>query len=118
MDDVLVASHSSESIMKYIELAFEINDNKYGPPTAYLVANAEPFQMSDWKYSRRINCDSYVAAGVQIIKSFFSEYNRWLNSGKRPHKGPLPHGYNPYLDITDECDAKHFSWFQQLIGIF
>ena len=76
MDDILLVSHSPESIMKHNELAFEIKDNKYGPPTAYLGANAEQFHMADGKYSRRINCDSYVAAGVQIIKDWLSEYNR------------------------------------------
>ena len=33
-------------------------------------------------------------------------------------KIPLPHGYKPNLDVIDECDAKHVSWFQQLLGIF
>ena len=76
MDDVLAVSHSPDSIMKYIGLSFYIKDNKYGPPTAYLGANAEQFHMADGKYSRRIKCDSYVAAGVQIIKDWLSEYNR------------------------------------------
>ena len=39
-----------------------------------------------------------------------------MKSGKRPQKGPLPHGYNPNLDVTDECDANDVSRFQQLIG--
>ena len=34
-----------------------------------------------------------------------------------PQKFPLPHGYNPELDTTDECDADHTSRYQQLIGI-
>ena len=40
-----------------------------------------------------------------------------MNSGKRPHKGPLPHGYKPKLDMMNEYDAEHVYWFQQLIGI-
>ena len=55
---------------------------------------------------------------MQKIKDSLSEDNRELKSGKRPHKGPLQHGYNPELYITDECDAEHLSRFQQLIGIF
>ena len=52
---------------------------------------------------------------MQTIKYLLYEYNRGFKSGKRPHKGPLPHGYKPELDVTDECDAEHVSWFHQLI---
>ena len=45
------------------------------------------------------------------------EDNRTLKTGKRPQKGPLPHGYKPELDNTDEFEADHTSRFQQLIGI-
>ena len=51
VDDVLAFSHSPESIMKDIGLAFDIKYNKYGLPTAYFGANIEPFQMSDRKYA-------------------------------------------------------------------
>ena len=103
--------------MKDIGLAFDIKDNKYGPPIAYLGSNVEPFHMSDVKYAWRINWDSYVSDAVQTIKYLLSEDNRDLNSDKRPHKGPLPHGYKPEVDMTDECDSDHVSRFQQLIGI-
>ena len=51
VDDISVVIHSPEIIMKYIGLAFDIKDNKYGPPIAYLGANVEQFQMSDRKYA-------------------------------------------------------------------
>ena len=40
-----------------------------------------------------------------------------MKSGKRAHKGPLPHGYKPELDTTPELSAEYVSRFQQLIGI-
>ena len=52
-----------------------------------------------------------------MIKYLLYEDNRKLNIVKHPHKGPLPHGYKTNLDVMDECDAKHVSRFQQLIGI-
>ena len=110
MDDVLAVSHSPENIMEDILLEFDKKDNKYGPPTVYLGNNVEPFQISDRKYSCRIKCNSYIAEAVKTD-------DRELWSGKRPHKGPLLYGYNPKLYVTDECDAKHMSRFQQLIGI-
>ena len=52
-----------------------------------------------------------------MIKYLLSEDNRELNIGKRPHKGPLPHGYKPEMDAMDECYAKHVYRFQKLIGL-
>ena len=68
MDDTLAVIHLPESIMKDIGLSFEMKDNKYGPPTAYLGANVEPFQMSNRKYAWILKCNSYFAVAVQTIK--------------------------------------------------
>ena len=89
MDDVFAVSHSPESTMKDIGLAFDIKNKKYVPPTAYLGTNVEPFQMSDGKYAWSIKCDSYVAASVKTIRDLLSDDNGELHSGKLPHKGPL-----------------------------
>ena len=40
-----------------------------------------------------------------------------MNIGKRPHKGPLTHGYKPKMDVMNECVAKHAYRFQKLIGV-
>ena len=52
-----------------------------------------------------------------MIKILISEDNRELKTSKRPHKGPLPHGYKPELDLMGECYAEQVYWFQQLICI-
>ena len=101
VDDFLAVSHSPESIVKDIILAFEIKYNNYGLPTSYLGANVELFQMSDRKYAWSIKCDSYVGAAVQMIKYLLSGDNIELKSGKCPHKVPLPHRYNTDMDVTD-----------------
>ena len=72
--------------------------------------------MSDGKYAWSIKFDSYVAAAMQTIKHFLSADNRELKSGKQPHKGPLPHGYKPELDVTDECNPEHVYRFKKPIG--
>ena len=97
MDDVLELSHSYEIIIKYSVFSFDIKDNKYGPPTDYLGADVELFQMSDRKYSLIINCDCYVVASMKIIKDLLSEDYIELKSVKSLHKGPLPHGYKNEL---------------------
>ena len=52
-----------------------------------------------------------------MIKYLLSEDNRELIIVKRPHKGPLPYGYKPRMDVMDECDAEHVSRFHKMIGI-
>ena len=47
VDYFLAVSHSPKIRMKYFGLEFGIKDNKYGPPTAYLGANFEPFHISE-----------------------------------------------------------------------
>ena len=64
-----------------------------------------------------IMSSSYVKAAVDTVKALLAEDGQELKPGKRPHKGPLPSGYKPELDVSDECDAEHVSRFQQLIGI-
>ena len=54
---------------------------------------------------------------IVTVQRLLAEGGRELKSGKCPHKGPLPHGYKPELDVTDECDAQHVQRYQQLIGI-
>ena len=58
-------------------------------------------------------------ATVHTIKYWLSKDNIELKSGKRPHKGPLLHGYKPELDVTDEFDEHVFQWKVELgrIGI-
>ena len=76
VDDFFSVRHSPEIVMKDIGLSFDIKDNKYGRPTAYLGADVEPFHMSDRKYAWSIKCDSYIATAVQTIKDLLSEDNR------------------------------------------
>ena len=45
IDDVFAVKQLPESIMKDVLLEFDIKEKKYGPPTDYLVANVEPFQV-------------------------------------------------------------------------
>ena len=89
MDDVLAVIHSPVSIMKDIGLSFDIKEKNYRPPTAYLCANVETFQMSYGEYEWSIKWDYYVTAAVKTIKDLLSEDDRELKSGKRPHKGSL-----------------------------
>ncbi len=58
-----------------------------------------------------------MKAAVETVKALLAEEGRELKTGKRPHKGPLPLGYKPELDVTKELDADQTQRCQQLIGI-
>jgi hypothetical protein len=117
VDDVLAISHNPEKIMKEIGMRFEIKNNEYGPPTMYLGGDIEKFQLPDGSSAWSMTSCSYVKSAVETVRALLAEDGRELKSGKRPHKGPLPHGYKPELDVTDECSAEHLSRYLQLIGI-
>ena len=117
VDDVLAISHDPKSIMEMIGKGFDLKNDEYGPPTTYLGGDVEKFILPDGTSAWSIMSNSYVKGAVDTVKALLAEDGRELKSGKRPHKGPLPSGYKPELDVTDECDAEHVSRFQQLIGI-
>ena len=58
-----------------------------------------------------------MQGAIDNEQRLLAEDGRTSNTGKRTHKGSLPHGFKTELDTTDECDADHTSWYQQLIGI-
>ena len=117
VDDVLAISHDPEEIMKQIGKRFEIKNDEYGPPKTHLGADVELFTLPDGTRAWSLFSTSYVNSAVETVKALLAEDGRELKSGKRPHKGPLPHGYKPELDVTNECDESMTSHYQQLIGI-
>ena len=98
--------------MKMIGMRFEIKNNEWGPPKRYLGADVELFQLPDGRFTWSLSSHSYVLAAMQTVRDLLAEDGRESKTGKRPHKGPLPFGYKPELDVTDECDAEHHSCYQ------
>jgi hypothetical protein len=117
VDDCLVVSHDLKSTMVKIGEIYELKDDKYGAPESYLGAGIEKFTLPDGMEAWSMKSDKYCKAAVETVKAILLEEGRELKSGKRNHKGPLPPGYKPELDITKELDAEKVQRYQQLIGI-
>ena len=98
-------------------MRFEIKNNEWDPAKRYLGADVELFQLPDERFVWSLSSHSYVLAAMQTVRDLLAEDGRNSKTRKRPHKGPLPFGYKPELDMTDECDAEHHSRYQELIGI-
>ncbi|KAL7527793.1 hypothetical protein ACHAWF_002307 [Thalassiosira exigua] len=124
VDDVLAISHDPKKIMETIEKRFEIKNDEYGPPTAYLGGELERFTIpgtneSPWS----LLSTQYEKAAVANVETMLKEEGREFKTesgGKAQRRNPIPSGYKPeldWLDTTEECDPEHHSRFQQLIGI-
>ena len=103
--------------MARISETFEIKNDEIAGPKIYLVGNVEKFQLPNGKYACIITSTSYVKVSIYTVQRILAENGRTLNTGKSPHKGPLPNGYKTELDTTDKCDDDHTSRYQHLIGI-
>ena len=117
VDDVLCVSHAPREILEKIGQRFLIKDEKIEEPKIYLGADIEKFQLPDGKMVWSIHSKTYVKNAVDTVRRLLAEDGRELKTGKRECKGPLPHGYKPELDTSEECSAEHVSRYQQLIGI-
>ena len=78
----------------------------------YLGTEIERFVLPDGRTCWSMKRETYVKAAVETVRSLLAEDGRELKTGKRPHKGPLPPGYKPELDVTKELDADKVQRFQ------
>ena len=88
--------------MEVIAANFEIKNDDIAEPKIYLGSNVEKFQLPNGKYACSITSNSYVKGAIDTVQRLLANDGRTLKTGKRPHKVPLPHGYKPEMDTTDE----------------
>jgi hypothetical protein len=67
VDDVLVASHAPEDVMKQIGSEFEIKNGEYGPPTSYLGAGVSKVQLGHGEQCWSMDSKKYVKAAVDVV---------------------------------------------------
>ncbi|KAL7523011.1 hypothetical protein ACHAWF_000314 [Thalassiosira exigua] len=107
--------------METIGKRFEIKNDEYGPPTTYLGGELQQFTIPDSNNERpwSLLSTKYVKAAVANVETMLKEEGREFKTasdGKASMRNPIPTGYKPELDTTEECDTEHQSRFQQLIG--
>ena len=66
VDNVLVASHAPEEIMKQIGNEFEIKNGEYGPPTSYLGAEVLKVQLGNAEQCWSMDSKKYVKARLML----------------------------------------------------
>jgi hypothetical protein len=117
VDDVLCISDEPKGIMDTLGEMYELKDGSVCEPTLYLGANIQKIQLANGKKSWSMSSDQYVNASIATVNGLLHEEGRELISGKRQGKTPLPHGYGPEVDVTNELTVEKWSQYMQLIGI-
>ena len=114
-DDCLVVSDNAESILKEeIGKYFELKPESIGPPSLYLGGHLRLVQIDDGTKAWAFSSTQYVQDAVRNVE----EYLKKSSMSLRPKlKDPLPKGYRPEIDVSEELEPGEASYYQHLIGI-
>ena len=90
--------------MEKIGELYRLKEGSVGPPTRYLAVDIKKVQLADGTMAWAISSDSYAHADVANVESELKEL-MGLNLKMKTH-APLPVGYKPEIDISEELDNK------------
>ena len=96
--------------------SYELKEGSVGPPNIYLGAELQRFQLRDGREAWSMSSSKYVKSAVKNVKDMLAEEGKELRYSKRT-RTPLPTGYKPELDTSEEPSGELGSRYLQLIGI-
>ena len=113
VDDILAIAHKAKEIVEEIGRRFEIKDLEQ--PQLHLGAQVGKQQLDDGTEAWCMSADKCVAGALLTLQGLFDEdgFDRTI----RKAKTPLPTGWKPELDISEELSDSMTSRHRQLIGI-
>ena len=115
-DDCLVMSKNAESILKNeIGRYFELKADSIGTPSFYLGGHLRKVVLNTGVEAWAFRSTQYVQAAVNNFEEYLAKNGQSL---KAKALNPLPKGYRPEIDISEELRPKEASYYQSLIGIF
>ena len=119
-DDLLVIADDPKEYLRQLEQHFVLKPDSVKPPDQYLGAQIGKYQLEDGSWAWYASSDTYVQTAIANVE-------RWMTKDGQPEALKqglkskvacvLPSGYKPELDVSDELDDTHTSWFQQQIGV-
>jgi hypothetical protein len=113
VDDILAISFRAREVVAEVGRRFDIKDLE--EPSLYLGAQVGKTQLDDGTAAWHMAADKYVTGALLTIQGLYDEDGAGRKVKKA--KTPLPSGYKPELDITEELDDNMISRYRQLIGI-
>ena len=95
---------------------YELKPESVHEPDVYLGADMEKVQLPNGKVEWSMGSKTYVKNAVKVVEALIAEDDPEAKL-KTTARNPLPTGYKPELDITQELNDELGSRFLQLIGI-
>lgn len=117
VDDILIMSNKPKPHMDRLQSEYGFALSALGEPERYLGSNIEKVMIPGDDTGREywsMSSSTYVKNAVNNVKQLLSEEDRFL---KTTAKTPLPSGYRPELDTSDELPSELASRYSQLIGV-
>jgi hypothetical protein len=118
VDDLLILSHETSTIVNAIKKLYRLKDDVIGPPKTYLGEQVKqttlPYDTSKTQWAA--SAEQYIKNAVTTIEQKLARDGMKLNSRKYAST-PLSNGYRPELDYTPLLSDEAANFYQQLIGI-
>jgi hypothetical protein len=115
VDDILVISHDSKTIMSTIAKCFRLKDG-YAEPTRYLGATIQKWKIigdevaSHWGHS----AEEYVKQAIANVELELAKEGRQLQGR---YSTPMSPNYRPKLDYSPYLNDMPAQYYMELIGI-
>jgi hypothetical protein len=93
---------------------YRLKDGSVGKPTQYLGANIGKYQLPDGRECWSMSGRDYVRNAIKTLQATLEKEGMKLRSKA---DRPMPQGYRPEVDISDELPPDLVTRYQNLIGI-
>jgi hypothetical protein len=114
VDDIMVLSHEPKQTMDAIASLYRLKEDSIGEPKMYLGANISKYQLPDGRECWSMTGRDYVKNAVKNVESTLEKEGMKLRSKA---DRPMPSGYRPEVDVSDELTPDLVTRYQGLIGV-
>ena len=116
VDDLVLVSHDPNPTMVNIDKIYQLKEGSLGKPDTYLGGQIYEHHLSDGRMCWGMKSVKHIKNAVQSVEDLLREDGDGLQL-KTTAKTPIPHTYQPELDITPELNGEDSSRYRQMIGI-
>jgi hypothetical protein len=114
VDDIMVLSHDTKPTMDAIASLYKLKEGSVGEPTQYLGANVGKYQLPDGRECWSMSGRDYVKNAVKNVETMLEKEGMKLRSKA---DRPMPSGYRPEVDVSNELAPDLVTRYQGLIGV-
>lgn len=98
----MVISHNPCQTIEAIGKFCELKDGTLDEHKSYLGAEVEDIMLPNGQQTWSMHSNEYCKVAIDTVWRLLADNGHDPKSGKHSHKGPLPSGYRPELNITKE----------------